>query len=71
MVKRLEIRQISMTPFQTIREAVRLTGLSERYMRKLHHDGKLPHVMSGNRVLVNVPKLMEMMDRLCSITEPY
>lgn len=70
MAKRVETKHAPITPFQTIREAVRLTGLSERYMRQLHHEGKLPHVMSGNRVMVNVPKLMEMMDRLCSITEP-
>ncbi len=36
-------------------------------MRKLHREGKLPHVMSGNRVLINVPKLMEMMDQLCTV----
>ena len=69
MGKRVEAKLVSVTPFVTIREAVRLTGLSERYVRRLHHEGKLPHVMSGNRVLVNVPKLMEMMDRLCSVTE--
>lgn len=53
------------TPFQTIREAVRSTGLSERYMREMHRNGKLPHIMSGNRVMVNVPKLLEMMDQVC------
>lgn len=67
MKKKNEIKPIVTTPFQTIREAVRSTGLSERYMRKLHREGKLPHVMSGNRVLINVPKLMEMMDQLCTV----
>ncbi len=67
MAKRVETKPIPITPFQTIREVVRSTGLSERYMREMHRAGKLPHVMSGNRVLVNVPKLMEMMDGLCSI----
>ena len=57
-------KPVADTPFQTIREAVRTTGLSEKYMRRLHREGNLPHVMSGNRVLVNVPKLMEQMDRL-------
>ncbi len=69
MGKRAEVKILSVTPFLTIREAVKLIGLSERYVRKLHHEGKLPHVMSGNRALVNVPKLMEMMDRLCSVSE--
>ena len=66
MGKRVETKSVPLTPFQTIREAASLTGLSERYVRRLHHEGKLPHVMSGNRVLVNVPKMMEMMDRLSS-----
>ena len=69
MGKSVVAELVPVTPFQTIREAVRLTGLSERYVRRLYHEGKLPHVMSGNRVLVNVPKLMEMLDRLCSVTE--
>ncbi len=69
MKKKNEMKPIVTTPFQTIREAVRSTGLSERYMRKLHSEGKLPHVMSGNRVLVNVPKLMEMMDKVCVLQE--
>ena len=67
MGKKPEMKPVVTTPFQTIREVVRSTGLSERYMRKLHREGKLPHVMSGNRVLINVLKLMEIMDQLCTI----
>ena len=67
MAKKAETKPVPVTPFQTIREAVRSTGLSERYMREMHREGKLLHVMSGNRVLVNVPKLMEMMDGICTI----
>ena len=67
MAKRVDTKPIPITPFQTIREAVRSTGLSERYMREMHRAGKLPHVMSGNRVLVNVPKLLEILDGLCTI----
>ncbi len=63
-MKKIVTKPVSNTPFQTIREAVRSTGLSERYMREMHREGNLPHVMSGNRVLVNVPKLMELMNQL-------
>ena len=51
-------------PFATIRETVTKTGLSERYIRKLKSDGKLPCVMSGNRSLVTVPQLIELMNKI-------
>ena len=50
-------------PFMTIRDQVAVTGLSEKYVRKLLKDGELPHVMSGSRCLVNVPLLIEMMNK--------
>lgn len=50
-------------PFVTIREAVSITGLSERYLRTMHHENKLPCIMSGNRCLVDVKMLMEQMHK--------
>ena len=58
-------KPVATTPFQTIREAVRTTGLSEKFLRKMHREGHLPHVKSGNRVLVNIPRLLELMDQMC------
>ncbi len=69
MKNKVAPKQVLNTPFQTIREAVNSTGLSERYLRKLHAEGKLPHVMSGSRVIVNVPKLLEVMNQMCSISQ--
>jgi len=54
---------VSTLPFQTIRQAVQSTGLSERYLRRLLAAGQLPHVMSGNRCLVCVPELLSMMQK--------
>ena len=56
-------KPIDERPFVTIRDCVVRTGLSERYIRQLQHEGKLPCIMSGNRCLVNVPQLMELMNK--------
>jgi hypothetical protein len=48
-----------LTPFQTINEAVKTTGLSAYYLRNGCKDGTVPHVMSGNKYLVNVPLLLK------------
>lgn len=49
--------------FQTIADAARTTGLSQYFLRHGTKDGVVPHIKSGNRVLVNVPLLLERMDR--------
>ena len=54
-------------PFQTIRSAVAPTGLSERYIRQLYREGKLPHVMVGNRVMVDVPALIDYVHREAAV----
>ena len=54
-------------PFQTIRDSVTTTGLSERYLRQLYREGKLPHVMVGNRVMVDVQALIDSVHRKASI----
>ncbi|MBR4575620.1 MAG: hypothetical protein IKO25_00315 [Clostridia bacterium] len=60
--KKQNVRPIDDRPFVTIRDCPARTGLSERYIRQLKRDGKLPCIMSGNRCLVNVPQLMELMN---------
>ena len=62
MTNRKKTKPVIELPFLTIRECVPVTGLSERYLRDLLRSGELPHACSGNRVLVNVRKLLEMMD---------
>ncbi len=51
------------TPFQTIRDSARTTGLSEIFLRNMQKSGELPCIMSGNRCLVNVPQLIELMNQ--------
>ena len=59
----LKESKVEATPFMSIRDQVRVTGLSEHYVRNLLKDGKLPHVMVGNRCMVNVPQLLELMNQ--------
>ena len=44
--------------FQTVPNACRLTGLSQRYLRDGCKAGTVPHVRSGRVFLINVPALL-------------
>ena len=48
--------------FFTICEVVRITGLSEVFLRCGVKSGRVPHIMSGNRALINLPLLLEQLD---------
>ena len=50
------------TPFMSIREAARSTGLPESFLRGMQKRGELPGVYSGVKYLVNVPALLARMD---------
>lgn len=50
-------------PFQRIPDACRITGLSQYFLRSGCKDGSVPHVMSGNVYLVNVPALLRKLDK--------
>ena len=43
----------------TIKEAAARTGLSYRCVRNLCLDGKVVHIMSGNKTYVNYDKLID------------
>lgn len=49
---------ITGTVFRSIRETSKATGLSMYYLRQLKRQGKLPHVLSGNRVMIDIPALL-------------
>lgn len=53
--------ELKKTPFQTIPEASRTTGLSKYYLRKGCQEGTIPHVMSGNVFYINVPTLLKLL----------
>lgn len=58
----MEKRQTAVSeskPFQTVKETVRTTGLSEHFLRTGIKEGKVPVVQSGKKFFVNVPKLLE------------
>ncbi len=53
-----------MKDFNTIRETAIITGLSEKYLRRLQKEQKLPGVFSGTRFLVNYASLMKYLSSL-------
>lgn len=52
-----------MIPFQKIQEASKTTGLSLSYLRKGCKDGTVPHIKSGKVYLVNVPALLDKLNK--------
>ena len=58
-----ERRICLMVPFQKITEACKNTGLSQYYLRQGCKNGTVPHIKSGGVYYVNVPALMEELDR--------
>ncbi len=50
--------------FQPIKEAVKITGMSEYWFRQNLKAGKIPHIRSGNKILVNIPRLLVELENL-------
>lgn len=50
--------------FLSIKEAAKITGLSEYYFRQNIKAGKIPHLREGNKIFVNMPRLLEMLDNM-------
>jgi len=57
--------------FVSIKEAVKITGLSEYFIRQNLKAGLIPHIKTGNKIMLNMPRLEAELERLtdCSITE--
>ena len=51
-------KQNDAAPFQRIPAACRITGLSQSYLRAGCKSGDVPHIMSGQTYLINVPALL-------------
>lgn len=51
------------TPFMKIRDAATVTGLSQFFLRNGCKDGSVPHVKSGNSYYINVPALLDKLNR--------
>ena len=52
--------------YMTIKEANAATGLSTSFLRKGVRAGTIPHIMSGNVYMINVPKMLEMLEQAVS-----
>lgn len=50
-------------PYQKIAEACKTTGLSQYFLRQGRKNGTIPHVKSGGVYYINVPALMETLDK--------
>ncbi|MDY5559857.1 MAG: hypothetical protein SPG04_09970 [Candidatus Heritagella sp.] len=48
--------------FQPVKQAAKTTGLSEWFLRQALKNGTLPHIRTGTKVLVNVPRLLAELD---------
>lgn len=51
----------TVTPFMTIPEAAKFTGLSKCFLRAGCKDGSIQHVMSGTTYYINIPVLLDSM----------
>jgi hypothetical protein len=63
---RTEVVDMNQPIFQPIKQAVKTTGLSEWYLRQALKNGTLPHIRTGSKVLVNVPRLLAELDEQSS-----
>ena len=48
--------------YQSIREAARHTGIAESFLRSAVKDKKIPGFYSGKKFLVNVPRLLAVLE---------
>ena len=57
---------VSTPVYQSIKDTVKSTGLSEYYLRCKLKDGTLPHIKSGQKVFINVPSLLKQLENECT-----
>ena len=48
--------------FVSIREAVKITGLSEFYLRQELRAGRVPYIKSGTKYLINLPAYINILN---------
>ena len=48
--------------FLSQKRAAQTTGISETFLRRLVKQGKIPGFYTGNRFMVNVPMLIELLN---------
>lgn len=50
-------------PYMKIKEAVAATGLSAYFLRNGCKAGTIPHICSGTTYFINIPALLELLDK--------
>ena len=51
--------EISLPVMLPITKAVNESGLSYKWLKRLCDEGKIPHIKSGNRILINFDRLID------------
>ncbi len=57
--KVLQMMLVEVPEMATVNEAAKKTGLSPKLLRKLCAEGEIPHVHSGSKILINLPRLID------------
>lgn len=61
------MNRININPvYQSIKDTVKTTGLSEYYLRSKLKSGTLPHIKSGQKIFINVPSLLKQLETECA-----
>lgn len=50
--------------FMSIKQVVKETGLSEFFVRGLVRSGKVPVIKTGNKYMINMDKLRELLEEM-------
>lgn len=61
-----KIIEIEKPIFQSIKEAVKTTGLSEYFFKQNIKAGTIPHIRSGRKIYINVSRLLAELDEQTS-----
>lgn len=62
--RKARLDRITAHDFNTIRDTVEITGLSEKFLRKLQKENRLPGIYSGTRFMVNYASLLRYLDSI-------
>ena len=58
------MENMNITPvYQSIKDTIKIVGVSNCFLRKQLKNGNLPHIRSGNKIYVNVPSLISKLEK--------
>ena len=56
------MNQFNAKPYQGVRETANTTGFSQFFIRQGVKNGTIPHIRCGEKILINVPAFLQLMD---------